>query len=148
VRLLGQPIWETPISRCYEQGCGVGGKMCDSNSDLSKISDSDSLISREWSLAVNNFVVTSTQCKSWYTARIICFNKRFGRNCTVSKWIPNLGLWWKKLIHLNCRSMTQNPTPTPTPTPSVVRNPSPPKNLRLPATPTPTPQPWYEEENE
>jgi len=26
----------------YKQGCGVGGKMSDSNSDLSKVSDTDS----------------------------------------------------------------------------------------------------------
>jgi len=33
-------------------------------------------------LPVNNFIATSTQWKSWYTARILCFNKgfRFNRN--------------------------------------------------------------------
>jgi len=29
-------------------------------------------------LAVN-FLATSNQCKSWYTARILCFNKSFKR---------------------------------------------------------------------
>jgi len=36
------------------------------------------------SLAVNNFVATSNQWRSWYTARILCFNKSFKRNCTIS----------------------------------------------------------------
>jgi len=31
-------------------------------------------------LAVNNFVATSSQWKSWYTARILSFNK----NCAIS----------------------------------------------------------------
>ena len=58
------------IFSILNQGCGVGGKM--SHSDLSKISDSDSLTWSEWSSAVDNFAATSTQWKSWYTA-IICF---------------------------------------------------------------------------
>jgi len=42
-------------------------------------------------VSVNNFVATSSQCKSWYTtSRIICFNKSFKRNCTISTGIPNL----------------------------------------------------------
>jgi len=41
-------------------------------------------------LAVNNFVATSYQWNSWYTARILCFNKSFKRNCTISTGIPNL----------------------------------------------------------
>jgi len=47
-------------------------------------------------LAVNNFVATSYQWNSWYTARILCFNKSFKRNCTISTGIPNLGVWCKK----------------------------------------------------
>jgi len=39
-------------------------------------------------LAVNNFVATSTQWKSWCTARILCFNRSFKRNCTISTGIP------------------------------------------------------------
>jgi len=35
-------------------------------------------------LTVNYFVATSNQWKSWYTARITCFNKSFRRNCTIS----------------------------------------------------------------
>jgi len=35
-------------------------------------------------LAVNNFVTTTTQWKSWCTTRIICFNIIFKRNYTVS----------------------------------------------------------------
>jgi len=35
-------------------------------------------------LKLANFVATSSQWKSWYTARILCFNKSFQRNCTIS----------------------------------------------------------------
>jgi len=47
-------------------------------------------------LAVNNFVATSNQWKSWCTARIICFNKIFKRNCTISTGFPNFRGWCKK----------------------------------------------------
>ena len=57
-------------------------------SDLSKIFDSDSLAYSEWSLAAMNFVATNTQWKLWYTARSLCFNKSFIRNCTDSTGIP------------------------------------------------------------
>jgi len=40
-------------------------------------------------------VAANTQWKSWYTARILCFNKSFIRNCTDSTGIPNLGMWCK-----------------------------------------------------
>ena len=50
----------------------------------------------EWSLTVNNFVATNTQWKSWCTARILCFNKTFIRNGTISTEIPNLRVWCKK----------------------------------------------------
>jgi len=43
-------------------------------------------------LASKNFVATNTQWKSWYTARILYFNKSFARNCTDSTGIPNLGV--------------------------------------------------------
>jgi len=33
---------------------------------------------------LNNFVATCNQWKSWYTARILCSNKSFKRNCTIS----------------------------------------------------------------
>ena len=82
-----------------------------------------------------NFVVTSTQLKSQYTARILCFNKSFIRNCTVSTGIPNL----------ECDGKSINWTPdvgvgqkNPTPTPMVVRILTPPRNLQLLA----TLQPW------
>jgi len=42
-----------------------------------------------------NFVAISTQWKSWYTARILCFNKSFIRNCTDSTGFSNLGVWCK-----------------------------------------------------
>jgi len=52
-------------------------------------------------MAVKNYVGTSNQRKSWYTARILCFNRSFKRNCTISTGIPNLGVrcktdhsWW------------------------------------------------------
>jgi len=47
-------------------------------------------------LAVNNFVATNTQWKSWQTARILYFKKCFKRNCTISTGIPNFGMWCKK----------------------------------------------------
>jgi len=47
-------------------------------------------------LVINNFVATSNQWKSWYTARILCFNKSFKRNCTISTGIPDFGVWCKK----------------------------------------------------
>ena len=57
--------------------------------------DSDPLTQSEWRFAVNNFVATSSQWKSWYKARILFFNKSLKRNCTISTGIPNLwaGLW-------------------------------------------------------
>jgi len=63
--------------------------------------------------------------KSWYTARILCFNKRFKRNCTISTGIPNL--WCKKLSNWTS-GVGQNNQP---PTPRVVRNPTltPPKTF-------------------
>jgi len=83
------------------QGCGVGSEMSDSNSDRYKIPDTDSdfyKISdsdvREWSLAVNDFVATSNQLKSWYTAR--CFNKSFKICYTISTGIPILVEWYIK----------------------------------------------------
>jgi len=41
-------------------------------------------------LAVNNFVAISNQWKSWCTARNLCFNESFKRNCTG---IPNWGVF-------------------------------------------------------
>ena len=81
------------IIQVWHPGLRVGGKMSDSNSDLSKIFDA--LTQSEWSLAAKNFVATNTQWKSWYTARILCFNKSFIRNRTNSTGIPNLGVWCK-----------------------------------------------------
>ena len=110
------------------QGCWVGGKISDSNSH------SDSLTWSEWGLTVNSFVATNNQWKSWYTPRIICFNKSFKRHCrpTISTWIPKLGVWCKKCS--NWTSGVGVRQKNPTPTPSVVRNPTPPKtsdSLRL-----------------
>jgi len=75
--------------------------MPDSNSDLSKRSDSDSLTESEWSLAVHNFVTSNTQWKPWYTAIIICFNKSLIINCNISTRIPNLEVWCNKMIQLD-----------------------------------------------
>ena len=71
-----QPIWPlSSIFLCFKQGCGVGGKISDTNSDLSKISDfdtySDFSTKRECTLAVNNFVAANNQRKSLYTATIL-----------------------------------------------------------------------------
>jgi len=88
------------------------------------------------SLATMNFVATNTQWKSWYTARILCFNKSFIRNCTNSTGILNLGEENDaKVIHLDFRSRSRIKYPTPTP--SVVRNQTPPKSLRFVGPPQP-----------
>jgi len=55
---------EAIIQICI-QGSAVGGEMSDSNSDISKTSDS--LTWSEWGLAARNFVPTNTQWKSWCT---------------------------------------------------------------------------------
>jgi len=47
-------------------------------------------------MAVKNYVGPSIQWKSWYTARILCFNRSFKRNCAISTGIPNLGMRCKK----------------------------------------------------
>jgi len=47
-------------------------------------------------LAVNNFVATSNQWKSWNTARILCINKSFKRNGIISTGMPNSAMWFKK----------------------------------------------------
>jgi len=105
------PCWSQCTKKCSEQGCWVGGKMNDSNSDLSKISDfvtdlyivsdTDSLTKHDWNLVVNNFVATSNQWKSWYIARIICFHNSFKRNYPISTRIPNLGVWCTKRMQLD-----------------------------------------------
>ena len=59
----------------------------------------------------------------WCTARNLCFNKSFKRNCTISTLIPNLGVWCKKWFIWTLGVGEKNPTPTP----SVVKNPTPPK---------------------
>jgi len=80
---------------CSGQGCGVGGKISDfdSNSDPCKISDSphrpfqisdsDPLTLKEWNLAVKINGNRGAQQE-------ICFNKSFNRNCTILTGIPNL----------------------------------------------------------
>jgi len=83
-------------------------------------------------LAVNNFVATSNQRKSWHAARIFCFNKSFERNYAISTGIPNLKVLCKKSFNWTVGVGQKNRTPTPTP--SVLRNPTlptltPPKNL-------------------
>ena len=72
-------------TRVY-QGCGVGGKTSDS--DLSKISDSDSSTWREW-----NFDVKINGSRG--AQQEICSNKSFKRIYTISAGIPNLGMWRK-----------------------------------------------------
>jgi len=46
-------------------------------------------------LKLTNFAATSNQWKLWCTARILCLNKSFQRNCTISTGIPNVGVWCK-----------------------------------------------------
>jgi len=65
----------------------------DSNSDLSKISDADSRL-RLLSIKGMKFGFKN-QWKLWYTARNLCFNKSFKRNCTISTGILNLRVWCK-----------------------------------------------------
>ena len=93
------------------------------DSDLSKISI--------FQLRLLNIQVMKFGCKSqwksWFTARNICFNKSFKRNCTISKGIPNLGLSCEKLSNWAPGARQKNPTPIA----SVVRNPSPTPSLRL-----------------
>jgi len=110
---------------CANLGCGVGGKIfdSDSNSDLSKISDSDSRL-RFLNIKGMKFV-RLTQWKSCWTARNPCFKKSFKRNCTISTGIPNLRVWFKKWS--NWTSGIEVGEKNATPTPSVVRNPTPPK---------------------
>jgi len=57
-----------------------------------------------------------------YTARNLCFNKSFKRNCTISTGIPNLGVWCEKWSNWASGVGQKNSTPTP----SVVMNPTPP----------------------
>jgi len=71
-------------------------------------------------LAVNNFVATSDQWKSWCTARIICFNKSFIRNCTTSTGTSNLEVLCQKWF--DWTSGVGVSWQKPTPTPSVLRN--------------------------
>jgi len=117
---------------CCNQGREVGGEI----SDLSKISDCDSLASRERSLAVNNSVATSNYWRSWRTAGILCFNKSFRRIVPFQQArarIPSLGVRCKNRFKMNFRSKNRIKNPTP----SFLRDLTPPKNLRLLATPTP-----------
>jgi len=86
-----------PLSK--NQGCGVGSKISDSESNLSEISDSGlSEISNTRIRPVNIKGMEFgcwNQWKSWYTARNLCFNKSFKRNCTISTGC-NLWVWCKK----------------------------------------------------
>ena len=128
-----------------QQGCGVEGKI--SNSDLSKISDFDftlrpfqnfDSVSGLRLLNINGMKFGCwNQWKSWCTAKNLCFNKSFKRNCTILTGIPNLRVWCKKWSNwtFGVAVGQQNPTSTS----SVVRNPTPPINLRLLAAPTPQP---------
>jgi len=68
-------------------GCGVGGKMSDS--DLSKIS------TPQHNMNENGFVSISNQWKSWYRSKF-CFTKSFERYRIISTGIPSLGVWCKK----------------------------------------------------
>ena len=81
------------------QGCRVGGKISDSNSNLSKISGSRLRPCQNFLLRLVNIKGTKFDCdnrwKSCCTARYLCFNKSFKRNCTISTGIPNLGVWCK-----------------------------------------------------
>jgi len=82
------------------QGCGVGGKMSDSNYDLSKISDTDcdsciNTVNEVWlstilqQLAINGIRGTQQE---------FSVSVSFKRYCTISTGIPNLGVSCKKLF--------------------------------------------------
>jgi len=58
-------------------------------------------------------------------AGIVCFNKTFKRNSTISTGIPNLGVWCKGWSNWTSGVGRRSRTP------SVLRNPTPPKNPRL-----------------
>ena len=107
-------IWYSYSNYNYNRGCGVGGKIADSNSDLSKISDSRLRLpkisdsdshsgdfkisdsdSRLWLLNINEWNLTVEINGSRGAQQEICFNKSFERNCTISTGIPNLGVWCK-----------------------------------------------------
>jgi len=67
------------------------------------------------------------QWKSWCTARNLCFNKKFQKKLYHFNRNSQLRSVMYKMIQLDIRSRTKNPTPTR----GVVGNPTPPKNLRL-----------------
>jgi len=71
----------------------------------------------------------------WSTARNLCFNKSFKRNCTISTGIPKLGVSCEKWS--NWTSSVGVGQKIPTPTPSVVRKITPPRIFRLQTTATP-----------
>jgi len=74
----------------------------------------NSLAKHEWSLAVNNFAAISNQWKSWCTARILCCNKSFQRNCTISTGIPDLKVRCKKWFNWTSGGGVGQKNPTPT----------------------------------
>ena len=121
------------LSNTYWQGCGVWGKISDTN--LSKISDSifpkfstlnpipalskfpspipdsDSLTWKEWNLDV--------KINGKHGARQeICFNKSFKWNCTFSTGIINSRVWCTKWS--NCTSRVEVGQKNRIPTLSVV----------------------------
>jgi len=104
------------------------------NSDISKISDSDShydsLENEIWLLKSVEIVVHSktSPIQQKFQKQLYHFNRNSQFRSVM-----------QKMIQLGIRSRTKNPTPTP----SVATNPTPipPKNLRLLTTPTPAPTP-------
>jgi len=121
-----------------KQGCGVGSKI--SESDVSKISDSN----------FPKFPTPTPQHKGneiWLLkpTEIVVHSKKFMFQQKFQKklWNFNRNSQFKsmvwKIIQLDIRSRTKNPTPIP----GVVSNPTPTphKNLRLLVTLTPTPAP-------
>ena len=118
-----------------QQGCGAGGKMSDS--DLSKISDSDSrLLTITWTkFGCQQFCSNKKSLELVVHSKnySMCFNKSLKRNCTISTGISNFEVWYKKWFSWTSAVGVGQNNPTPTPTPSVLRNPNrtTPKNLRL-----------------
>jgi len=109
------------VALCFWQGCGVGGKISDS--DLSKISDSDYLLLRERNLAVkingNRVAQQEIPVSTKVSKEIITFQHEFPiLECDVKD--DPIG---------HPESDKKNPTQTP------------PKNLKLLT--TPAPQPWF-----
>ena len=127
---------------CKNQGCGVGGKISDSNSDfdLFKISDSNSGFSTFPTPTFPKFLNPTPQHTGkeiWLLksmeivvhSKEALFLQKFQKNCVISPGIPVSGVSCKKSSNWTSGVGQKIPTSTP----SVARNPTPtpPKILRL-----------------